>query len=568
MSIDEMADKVIETDVLILGGGVAGCACAIRARDKGLDVTILEKANTARSGSAGMGIDHHGGPFPLEGMSVREIVEGEANRFAGACLQQPDLNIRYRLTANMFWSFKEMEKIGVPMTWEDGEPYWMPQGPTDDMNRLRVNWQYIKPSLSKQARKRGTNILQRTVAVDLLTNNGEVVGATAVNIRTGQFIVAKAKATVIATGMFHRQFDPTTPAPWKFKFKYHFCPASISGDGYAMAYRAGAELVNMDVTGQGFRIRDDLTEPYGHFPLNDGIPAKCFTWKGDEISTPNTQRYYELEQKGLTPLYLSLEHLPEDYHKRSDICTAEERLISFKIAEDRGFNPHTHRYEMGALKPVGHNRISGIVVNEEFKTGLKGLYAIGDTFAGGGGSSGASVTGLLLGDDLHEFIKDAGELEVTERQVKEHKERALKPLAIKKGTEPLELESAIRYAMERYGGELKSEGKVREGLRRLGTLKRKGLQLLSAKNPHYLLGCLEARNILDMAIVDMQAILERKETRGVFVRLDYPDRDPAMDGKLIFQRLKNGKPMVELRERVDLKEAYKVDSSRKDTETQ
>ena len=147
MSIDEMADKVIETDVLILGGGVAGCACAIRARDKGLDVTILEKANTARSGSAGMGIDHHGGPFPLEGMSVREIVEGEANRFAGACLQQPDLNIRYRLAANMFRSFKEMEKIGVPMTWEDGEPYWMPQGPTADMNRLRVNWQYIKPTL-------------------------------------------------------------------------------------------------------------------------------------------------------------------------------------------------------------------------------------------------------------------------------------------------------------------------------------------------------------------------------------------------------------------------------------
>jgi succinate dehydrogenase / fumarate reductase flavoprotein subunit len=215
---------------------------------------------------------------------------------------------------------------------------------------------------------------------------------------------------------------------------------------------------------------------------------------------------------------------------------------------------------MGALKPVGHNRISGIVVNEEFKTGLNGLYAIGDSFAGGGGSSGASVTGLLLGNDLHEFIKGAGDPVVNGDQIKEHKDRAFKPLSIKNGTEPLELESTIRYAMERYAGELKSEGKVREGLRRLGTLKRKGLSLLSAKNPHYLLGCLEARNILDMAIVDMQAILERKETRGVFVRLDYPDRDPAMDGKLIFQRLEHGTPVVELRERVDLKEEYKLDS--------
>jgi len=111
--------------------------------------------------------------------------------------------------------------------------------------------------------------------------------------------------------------------------------------------------------------------------------------------------------------------------------------------------------------------------------------------------------------------------------------------------------------MERYAGELKSERKVLEGLRRLDTLRRKGLPLLKAKNPHYLLGCLEARNILEMSILDMQAILERKETRGVFVRQDYPDKDPEMEGKLIFQRLKDGKPVVELRECVDLKPEYR-----------
>jgi succinate dehydrogenase/fumarate reductase flavoprotein subunit len=558
MSILDIADRLIETDVLIIGGGVAGCACAIKARENNLDVTLFEKANTVRSGSAGIGIDHHGGPFPRDGMSVIKIVEDEAKRFEGACLQQPDLNVRYRVIANMFWSFEEMEKLGVPMNWDDGEPYWMIQGPTDDMNRLRVNWQYIKPTLSKEAKRKGSNILQRTMAVDLLTNNGTVVGATAVNIRTGEFIVAKAKATVLSTGMFHRQFDPLTPSPWKFKFKYHFCPASISGDGYAMAYRAGAELVNMDVTGQGYRIRDDLTLPYGHFPLNDGIPAKCFTWKGNEIITPNNaKRYQELDQKGLTPLYLSLEHLPEDYHKRCDVCTAEERLVSFKIAEERGFNPQSHRYEMGALKPVGHNRITGVVVNEEFKTRLEGLYAIGDTIAGGGGSSGASCVGLLLGSDLRRFIEDTSVRFIDEEQVRRQKEQALRPLSVRNGTDPLEFESTVRYVMERYAGELKSEGKVLEGLRRLGTLERKGLSLLHAKTPHYLLGCLEARNILEMSILDMQAILERKETRGVFIRQDYPEKDPEMEGKLIFQRLEDGKPVMELRERVDLKPEYR-----------
>jgi succinate dehydrogenase/fumarate reductase flavoprotein subunit len=77
-----------------------------------------------------------------------------------------------------------------------------------------------------------------------------------------------------------------------------------------------------------------------------------------------------------------------------------------------------------------------------------------------------------------------------------------------------------------------------------------------AKNSHYLMGCLEARNIIDMAEVDFQAILERKETRGVFVRLDYPEKDPAMDGKLVCQRLEDEKPITEIRDRIELKPEY------------
>ncbi|MFC1869634.1 FAD-dependent oxidoreductase [Thermodesulfobacteriota bacterium] len=560
MAIEQIADKVFETDLLIIGGGVAGCCAAIKARDHGLTVTLLEKANPRRSGSAGMGIDHHGGPFPFDGMDVIKMVEGEAENSARAGTPQPNLNLRYRLISNMFWAFEEMEKLGVPMNWDDGKPYWMPQSPMamDVKNRLRVHWANIKPVLSREARKRNTNILERTAAVDLLTNNGRVVGATAVNIRTGEFVVIKAKATVISTGQFMRQYDPSTPCPWKYKFKYHFCPASISGDGYAMGYRAGAELVNMEVTGQSSRIRDDLTELFGNIPHNDGIPAKCYTWKGDEISIlPNSRRYLELEQKGLTPLYYGFDHLPDDFHKRMDVATADERLVTLKIAQDRDFNRKTHRFELGALKSLGHNRISGLVVDENFKTRVKGLYAIGDSIAGGGGSSGASTMGLLFGESIEAIIKETGAPVIGEEQVNSQKKVALAPLSVKHGTEPLELEVAVRYACERYAGEFKSEGKVREGLRRLGTMKRKGLPRLMAKTPHYLLGCLEARNILEMAMVDMQAILERKETRGVFFRPDYPEKNPDLDGKLIFQRLEHGKPVVELRERVDLKPEYK-----------
>ena len=130
--------------------------------------------------------------------------------------------------------------------------------------------------------------------------------ATALNSRTGEFIVIKAKAVVVATGSFGRCYEGETPLPGKYKFKYHFCPASLSGDGHAAVYRAGGELVNMELTGFGFKIRDDLTISYGNLPLNEGIPMKVFTWNGQEILNPNAEQYAELEKKGLNYSWLQM----------------------------------------------------------------------------------------------------------------------------------------------------------------------------------------------------------------------------------------------------------------------
>ena len=120
----------------------------------------------------------------------------------------------------------------------------------------------------------------------------------------------------------------------------------------------------------------------------------------------------------------------------------------------------------------------------------------------------------------------------------------------------LELECAVRYACGRYAGILHSEGNLREGLRRLGTLKR-FLAELVAKNPHYLLGCLEVRNVLSLSELEMQAVLARKETRGNFISLDYPDKDPAMDGKIICQKLVDGKSRLEIKDQIGLKDEYR-----------
>jgi len=575
-NLEQIADKVIETDVLMIGGGIGGCCAAAKAKEKGLDVTLIEKAHIERSGSSAQGIDHYEGFFTRDGTTTLENVRNEDWRLGRYGARYPNLNVKYRLYKHQFWVFDELEKLGVPMRWDDGEPYWIPfpfVGWERRKTGLRVHWTNIKPILAKAVKKSGARVLNRTMAVDLLTNNGRVVGASAVDIRTGKFIVIKAKATLIATGKLMRLYNPETPLPWKFKFRYHFCPASSAGDGYALVYRAGGDLVNMDISGWTLRHRDDLTISYGSFSLNDGIPMKCYTWDGTELLNPNATRYRQLEEQGKTPIYFSFDHFSDDLNKRIEVAFADERLLSFKVAQDRGFNPRTHRYELQDMRPTGFYRVSGIYIDENFRVlrgslPIEGLYAFGDGTVGGtGGVAGAASGGLLLGEDLPAFLNDTDDPVVDISQVESHKQTALAPLSVKEGTEPLELESALRYLCERYVGMFKSEGKLREGLRRLSSLKG-WLPKLSAETPHYLIGSLECRNLLEIAEVHIRACIERKETRGNFFKVDFPDPDPEMDNKFFCQRIEDGKAILELGEHVPLKPEYLREAQEEDANRQ
>jgi succinate dehydrogenase/fumarate reductase flavoprotein subunit len=298
----------------------------------------------------------------------------------------------------------------------------------------------------------------------------------------------------------------------------------------------------------------------GQFVLNDGFVGKYFTWKGEELAGHQGPPHWaEYERKGLTPLYRSLEHLPDDFQKRLEIHIADETMLRLKLDQDRGFNPRTHRFQVS--RPRGGQVGSGsILIDEDFKTTLKGLYAIGDC-AGNGGGGGSSTSGVVVGDSIHKYVSEAGEPVLDEEQVESQRQAALAPLSVKDGVEPLELECTIRSMCEEYAGSFKTEGMLREGLRRLGSLRSMFLPRLMATNPHYLMRCLEARNILDMAELHLQASLERKETRyggwqNIFVRLDYPESDPSLDNKRFCRRLEKGKAVIEIKEIPALKPEY------------
>jgi len=557
MALEQVADRVVEADVLVVGGGIAGCPAAAKAAENGLNVILAEKAKTDRSGSAGQGIDHYAGALP-RGLTPQQWVEmcadPELKKLTWAVslyqkLPFADMTSLYRIYANGQWAIEELEKLGVTMRWTDGKSRPMDASSHWGGPFMRVHWQNVKPEMAAGVRKRGVNVLERTMIVDLLTNNKAVVGATAIDTRTGEFMVIKAKAVVMATAACSRVYNPETPVPWNYKMRYHWCPASVSGDGWAMAYRAGAEMASMEQSERGYRMRDDLVLSFGNVG-NEGVEARRLTWDGEE-----NRQYFgsaELERQGRDPFYYSLEHLPDDFQKRIEVAYVDERLVSFKIAEDRGFNPKSHWYELMDSRANQLHIPPGINADGNFKTTLKGLYAIGDCVAGAHGCSTCVTGGLLVGDTVSTFVSEAGEPVVDEAQVESLKKATIAPSEVKDGTEPMELESAIRYICDRYVGVSKAEGRLREGLRRLGTLRRVFLPKLIAKNSHYLMRALEVRNLMDVAEMHIRACLERKETRGSYIRVDYPEQDLALEDKLLYQRLEGGKMVFEMRERIPL----------------
>ena len=555
MSLDKIANKIVETDVLVVGGGIAGLPCAHKLAERGLNVVMAEKAKSDRSGSAGQGIDHYSGFMP-EGMTPTQFKEiwdkmGPGAFFGGADFSPPTR--LYRTMLGRKWASDELEKMGVPMKWDDGEYRVIDIKYHGGWKSLRVHWMNVKPIMAKACRKIGVNMMERTMITDLLTDGKRVVGATALNTRTGEFIVIKAKATVMATGAFARLYNPETAQPWKYKFRYHWFPASVSGDSWAMAYRAGAELGNMEQAERGYRFRDDLALSYGNV-RGDGLESRRLCWDGTETRRAGS---VELAREGMDPFYYSLEHLPEDYHKRIEVAYVDERLLSFKVAEERGFNPKTHRYEMMEHRPNQLNCPPGIVTDDNWKTNLEGLYAIGDTVAGNHNVAACAVTALLVGEHLPNVIGSIPDPKVDEAQVEAQKEVDMLPLKVKDGTEPMELECAIRYAVERYVGSFRSQGKLQEGLRRLSSLRKRFLDELQASNPHFQMRAIEIRNILDLTRLHMKACLERKETRGQFVRLDYPEKDPQYDNLVMNMCLKDGEDIIEWKKLPELDMNYK-----------
>ncbi|MCJ7595249.1 MAG: FAD-dependent oxidoreductase, partial [Desulfobacterales bacterium] len=553
----------VETDVLVIGGGLAGCMAGIKAREHGVRVLIVEKSNTLASGQAGSGIDHVWGHFPPVhekiGWTVEDLVEdhmqGVAHGFA-----RRDL-IRF-VAREIHDRMLDLEKFGIQIRYEDSclpGKFRLVHQFHSVPSSLNIDGYPLKVKLTEEARKRGVEIMNRVMLTALLSNDGVISGALGVGTRDGKVYLFRAKSIVLSaggkTGRLGRESTGSV------RFNLHL-PGSLSADGKAMAFRAGLEIMNMEFLGAR-RYGLANYETAGRPPGNTWQPAAAivnamgevvvpkttfYDWgdldKGTQIDVAETRRKWlakgaitpqgmpsrkDLLEKG--PYYVDCTGGSEDEIRYVEWALRNEgkcrQLLSY--FREEGIDLRRDKIELGlGSREVGNLAASGLVVDSDMETALKGLFAAGDEVGGipFGASPAAFTTGWHAGDMAgRRAISRKDFLPVEEDPLNDLCRLCSDILDRKQGHNWREAEDSLQNIMDTYCADVKTEALLKRGLARLHEL---GAVPLGAASPHDLSRCLELRSLLDNAEMIMRASLARKESRKKpcgFYRADYPEQD-------------------------------------------
>ncbi len=554
--------KTVKSDVLIVGGGIAGCFAALSASKVAGTVTILEKSTIRRGGAVGPGMDQImlgiGGPVPgapsLEDAYERvrsDEVTGNVASFSSLV----DPNIELYNARDSYARLLDWEMFEPKIREEDGG-YRVTFIPERFFFTLNVRGKDLKVRLGEGIRSiPSVSVVERTMGVDLITYSGRVAGAYGLNTRSGEVTAYIAKATILTAGIAARQFIET---PESLFMTWH-CPNNV-GDAQAMAYRAGAELINAEF---GFLDYSSCREGGGVFGLHpfDKMPIMRNRLGERVIKTrdENERRVFLMANEiaeGRGPLYFDCSEMPEDEFKVLERNLDHEYPITRKWFKQRGLNI---RKDPVPIQLVPAGLYVSILSDENGATSLPGLFAGGDTMAGEGSLAGATLTGYRAGLSAAEYSLKAKESELEGEQASDLDKEVKTPLDRVGGGDPIDLEEAIRGLKTDYVGYYKSEGMMQKGLNLLLNLKRTYLPELGATNSHELMRCMEVRNLFDVSEMHIRASLMRKETRfarmGMMhhIRLDYPERDPAWR-KWIVVRRRGEEMMLSTREVPRLKE--------------
>ncbi|WP_035383523.1 fumarate reductase/succinate dehydrogenase flavoprotein subunit [Ferriphaselus sp. R-1] len=522
-------DKSITVDVLVIGGGTAGPMAAIKAKQANpqLRVLLLEKAHVKRSGAISMGMDGLNNAV-VPGHATPEQYVREITVANDGIVNQHTLMAYAR---NSYPMIEELDRWGVKFEKDETGDYAVKKVHHVGTYVLPMPEGHdIKKVLYRQLRKHGVEISNRLVATRLFKDkDGRIAGAAAIDSRTAEFHVVRAKSVILCTGAAGRLGLPASG----YLFGTYENPTN-AGDGYSMAYHAGAELSGIECFQINPLIKDYngpscayVTGPFGGYTANalGQRFIECDYWSGQMML-----EFYNELAGGKGPVFLKLDHLADEtLTKIEDILHANERPSRGRFHAGRGTDYRAQAVEMHISEIglcSGHSA-SGVWVDEHARTTVPGLYAAGDlACVPHNYMLGAFVYGKLAGEDAARYCAEQQPGEIATADIVAERERVLAPLSRTEGLSPNQVEYKLRRMVNDYLQPPKVTKKMELGLARFAEIAA-DLQRIVARNPHELMRANEVSFILDCAEMAARASLYRTESRwGLYhYRLDHPERN-------------------------------------------
>ena len=531
----------LECDVLVIGGGTAGTMAALTAAENGAQVLLLEKAHVRHSGALAMGMDGVNNAV-IPGKAEPEDYVAEITRANDGIVNQRTI---YQTATRGFAMVQRLERYGVKFEKDEHGEY--------AVRRVHRSGSYVLPMpegkdvkkalyrvMRQRAMREKIRIENRFMPVRVLTDDlGErsdgkptrrAVGAAAFNTRTGEFVTVRAKAVILATGACGRLGLPASG----YLYGTYENPTN-AGDGYAMAYHAGAELSGIECFQVNPLIKDYngpacayVANPFGGYQVN--ALGERFVdsdyWSGQMMSEVKS----EIES-ARGPIYLKLSHLPDETLTAiENILHTTERPTRGTFHANRGHDYRTHDIEMHISEIglcSGHSA-SGVWVDEHARTTIPGLYAAGDlACVPHNYMIGAFVYGDLAGEHAASTL-DEVELpqQLPQDQLAEAHELIYRPLRHPDGPPQPQVEYKLRRFVNDYVAPPKTAIKLSIAVQTFERMADE-IQEIGGRTPHELMRAAEVSFIRDCAEMAARSSLTRTESRwGLYhERADLPERD-------------------------------------------
>lgn len=536
----KLTEKLVDTDVLVVGSEGAGARAAIEAATHDVNVTIVSKGRIARSGVTMLA----GADVALDGKSLHELgfpgdpKDSKERFFRDIVIQGFYLNNQMMVEAYVRDAparVKELIDWGLRVS-SSGE------------REIVTSGAEIVKTLLREVRKHDIQIIEDTMVTDLLTKDGRVVGAVGIDINTGQFVVFKSKAVVLATGGWHKAYSFTSGSE------------GLTGDGQAMAYRAGAELLNMEMVtfcpnvilwppiyrGSIFlyilsmfcgNLLNSKKEPFlSQYDLKIVDLGTKTEWNKLLLSLFSIR---EIRRGKGTPhggVYFSLSNVTQETLEKSGVFAFTPNW-KFQGTDFSGLVKNLLEGEVVEVGPAAHYFEGGIKINEKCETSLPGIYAAGECSTGLFGANRVAaattemlVEGAIAGKYATEYTKNISTPEVDVAQVEKLRNKILKPLKREGGVKPVELRKRVQQIAYKNIEVIRDEERLRRAIKEFESIRKSELPKLytTTKVQEYnreWIEALELENIIQVLEISAKSALTRKESRGAHYRLDYPRID-------------------------------------------